>query len=202
MPCSRPICTLPLRSVYRLGLCLSTTLPRSLRFTGGLPGTITWYPARHRLRCALFTVPTVPLCCPTSSSANQTTPQHSSFNFHSTLKEAVCLPQEETPLLKIGTLMQLLSIIVFKVCVRVCVCDATMQYCVLRSPHSTNDADYNYGGWSGRGFLATPCNAVQTLRKFCLCVHVCTCQICFCFMLVANCNRAVSWCNSVPMFET
>lgn len=31
---SRPLCTLPLRSVYQLGLCLSTTLPRSPCFTG------------------------------------------------------------------------------------------------------------------------------------------------------------------------
>lgn len=36
-----------------------------------VPGTITWYPARHRLRCALFTVPTVPFCCPLSSSKIQ-----------------------------------------------------------------------------------------------------------------------------------
>lgn len=56
-------------------LCLSVgplpfhhTLPLALLHWRRVPGTITWYPARHRLRCVLFTVPTVPFCCTPSSS--------------------------------------------------------------------------------------------------------------------------------------
>lgn len=112
--CSRPLCTLPLHFVYHLGLCLSTTLPHLLRFTGRVPGTITWYPAHHRLRCVLFTVPTVPLCCPSSSSKIKKL--HNTgrdlnfllitsllFTWHTvsllnTCKSVLRLPQEETPL--------------------------------------------------------------------------------------------------------
>lgn len=66
---SRPLRTLPLCCVYQLGLCLSTTLPPfALLHRERVPGTITWYAPYHRLWCMLFTVPTVPFCCLSSSS--------------------------------------------------------------------------------------------------------------------------------------
>lgn len=53
----------PCRCVYRSSLRLATTLPCLPSFTGGrVTGCVTWEAARHRLRCALFTVPTELVC--------------------------------------------------------------------------------------------------------------------------------------------
>lgn len=72
----RPSCRQLVCSVYYLGLCLSITLPSSPSFTGrGLPGTNTWSPACRHLRWPLFTVPTEPFCCLSSSRKIKMIPQ-------------------------------------------------------------------------------------------------------------------------------
>ena len=52
-------------------------------------------------------------------------------------------------------------------------CHNTVIKCVLKSPQSPMMQTIIREGGCGRGFLSVPCNAVQTLRKFCLCVCMC-----------------------------
>lgn len=93
-----------------------------------------------------------------------------------------------------------LSIIAFK---ELCVCcTATMQNKTCsQHPLFSHDADYNYRGCWGRGSSIDHV-MLSRRRGNSVCVCVCTCQICFWLVFVANCNRAVSWYNSVTIFET